>query len=582
MSLNLVRAVDPRTDVNSHYRKTYSVYDGAQDVGYIRTKPDGGVSSSSLSFTANPPSPQVFVNRRAMVEMEFEIVFQGVSAGAGIPLLQVAGAKSTTGANVGNQFHDAPRAFPIQNALTNIEISLNNDRITQNLNQYIRAFPRYQTCAKSQDINYGLSPSMLDQAQDYAELDGFARDPLRGYGDNPLQVPRGGFVGIDVLQNTSTGVNDTAVVRLKCTEYLMVSPMLFEQDDQDTGFIGIQTMKLILSLGGRGNGALAGLAGSLWSHSSSGGSVLNSAVASVVDAQTIFSYLTPDPTMQIPKTNFYSYYQPQVFPTTTFAPVNPQASTTIQMNNIQLDAIPNRLFLFVDEVDSAHDLTKSDTYFGIENVAISFDNRDNLLANATEQDLYNIAVKNGTNLSWTQWTRDCGAVLALDFAADIPLRTLQAVGMRGSYNLRITIKTKNLSSVAKVPTLTCVVISEGVMVIDHQQVSRNIGVLDQQDVLESKYMPEVVYHASGSIYGGNFWQRVLNFGKKAVAGIKKYARPAIDAAEKIADVAGIPQLSMGVAKADQLARQFGLGMHGRGLTGGKSLSRAQLQRMLKE
>jgi hypothetical protein len=205
MSLNLVRAVDPRTDVNSHYRKTYSVYDGSQDVGYIRTKPDGGVSSSSLSFTCNPPSPQVFINRRAMVEMEYEIAFTGVSSGVGVPLLQIAGASSSTAAPVGNQFHDAPRAFPIQNSLTNIEISLNNDRITQNLNQYIRAFPRYQTCAKSQDINYGLSPSMLDQAQDYSELDGFARDPLRGYGDNPLQVPRGGFVGIDVLSNTSTG-----------------------------------------------------------------------------------------------------------------------------------------------------------------------------------------------------------------------------------------------------------------------------------------------------------------------------------------------------------------------------------------
>jgi len=52
-------------------------------------------------------------------------------------------------------------------------------------------------------------------------------------------------------------------------------------------------------------------------------------------------------------------------------------------------------------------------------------------------------------------------------------------------------------------------------------------------------------------------------------------------AEKIADVAGVPALSMGVSQADKLAKSFGLGK-GRGLTGGKSLSRAQLQRMLKE
>lgn len=579
-ALNLVRTIDPRTDVNSYQRRTYSIFDGASDVGYIRTTPDGGVSNSQLSFTCDPPSPQVFVNRRAMVEITFELTFVGVSAGAGIPLLQMAGAKSSTGANLGTQFHDAPRCLPIANALTNIELSINNDRITQNLNSYVRALPRYTFDAVSEDINYGLTPSMPDQSQTYAELNGFARSPLRGYGDNGLQCPRGGFVGVDVISNTSTGIADTAVVRLTCSEYLLVSPMLFQPDEQDTGFYGVQNMKIILSLGGRGNSALSGLSASLWSHSSASASTLTSCSTTVISAQTIFSYLTPDPTLQVPYNNMYSYFQPQVYPTNLSAPVASGVLSTIQMNNIQLGSIPSRLFVFVAENDSAHTMLKSDVFWGIENISISFDNKDNLLSNATQQDLYNIAVKNGTNLSWAQWTRHVGSVLALDFGSDIPLRMLQAAGLRGSYNLRLTVQARNLSAVAQTPTLTCVVVSEGVMSIEGMNVQRSVGILDAQDIFDSKSMPEVVYHPSHSIYGGNFWRNLGQFAKKTGKFLKANIRPGLEIAKKLVPRFA-PELSPFVEAGDEVASAFGLGRGG-ALIGGKKLSRAQLSRMLKE
>jgi hypothetical protein len=580
--LNLVRAIDPRTDVGGFSRKTFAVFDGASEVGYQRISPDGGVSNSLLTFTCDPPSPQVYVNRRALVEITFDLTFTGVSAGAGIRLLQMAGCRSSTGANVGTQNLDAPRAFPIANALTNISLMINNNTITQNLNSYIRAFTRYSMSGLSEDINYGLTPSMLDQAQNYSDLTGFARSPLRGYGDNAYQCPRGGFVGIDVLSNTATGIADTAVVRLTCSEYLFLSPMLFQEDDQDTGFYGVQNMKLQLSLGGRGNSAISGLGASLWSHASGSGAISSIAV-NVVEAQALFSYLTPDPTQQIPYENLYPYYQPQVYPTNTTVPISSGALTTIQMNNVQLGSIPSCLYLFVGETDSNHNVLKSDVFFGIENIAVSFDNRDNLLANATPQDLFNIAVKNGTNLSWTQWSRDVGSVLRLDFGADICLKMLQAVGMRGSFNLRLTVQARNLGSVAQIPTLTCVVVSEGIMSIAGNNVQFNLGVLDQQDIMASKSMPEVVYHSSGNLFGGSFWNRLGSFAQKAGKFVQRGIRPAIDIAKKLAPALA-PEFSPYVEKADEVARALGYGKRGRrggGLVGGKNLSRAQLSSMLK-
>ncbi len=579
--LNLVRSIDPRTDVNSRSRRTYSVYDGGSDFGFQRISPDGSVSNSQLSYTLNPPSTNVFVNRRLLHTVEFELTFTGQSAGPGIALLQSAGAQADVGVSTGTQYYDAPRAFPLANATLNSEFQINNDRVTQNVNNYFRAFPRYNNLIHNQDITQSLTPTMLDQSQEYSDLDGFARSPLRGYGDNVLQCPRGGFVGYRITQNGTTGApGQTAVVRLRVTEPVFLSPFLFEDGSEDTGLYGIQNMKYTVSLGGRGNGALAGLGGALWSHSSLG-STFTSCNVTVVEAEMLMMYITPDPLQQIPKNNLYSYYEPALYPTQTQTPITAGALTTIAMNNVQLNSIPNRIFLFVSENDNQNSMLKSDVYFGIENVSISFDNRDNLLSNATSEQLYQMAVKNGTNLSWNQWTKDCGSVLALDFGSDIPLRLSQAVGLRGNYNLRITVQCRNLKSTTVTPTFNCVVISEGVMSIDDQQVTRSIGVLDQNDIFDVKSMPSEVYHPSGSVYGGNFMTGLKKFATGVYRGVKKYARPVINAAQKLVPIIA-PEFSPYVSKADEVARAIGLGLEGRGMVGGRKLNRKQLARLLEE
>ncbi len=576
-TLNLIRSIDPRTDLNSYARRTYSVFDGGVDVGFQRLQADGGVSNTQLSYTMNPPSPNVFVHRRLLHTVEFELTFFGTSAGVGIPLLQSAGAQAgVIGVNVGTQYYDAPRAYPLANVTTNCSITLNNDQIPQNLNQYFRVLPRYNNLIHNQDITHSTTPTMLDQSQDYSDLDGFARDPLRGYGDNVLQCPRGSFVGYKIMLNTGTGTPaDTAIVRLRVTEPVFLSPFLWEDGDDGTGLIGVQNMKYSITLGGRGLGALGGLAAGLWSHSPLG-SVLSSCNVNVVDSEMLLTYTTPDPTQIIPKLNMYPYYQPFLYPTQTNVPVAPGVLTTIAMNNVQLNSIPTRIYLYVCENDNLNSMLKSDVYFGIENVSISFDNRDNLISNANPEQLYQMAVKNGTNLSWIQWTKECGGVLALEFGQDIPLRLGQAVGLRGTYNLRVIVQARNLKSSSVTPSFNCLVMSEGILTIDNMHVDRKVGILDQQDVYDVKSMPSEVYHSSGSVYGGNFLTGLKRFATGVYQGVKKYARPVINAAKRIVPALA-PQFMPYVDKVDEVARAVGLG-----LVGGKKLNRKQLIKMLEE
>lgn len=577
--LNLVRVVDPTMDLESISRRFYQIYEGAVNVSYENINPDGSVSNSQLTFSANPPSPDVVVDRSIYIEFEADITFRGVSAGAGIELLQASGTKTAPGVSAGTANYDAIRANPFQKSLNNCEVQLNNDRITQNINQYVRCFERYSNDNINQNIYNSMTASYPDMAQEYADLDGETLSELRSYGSQSVNgtCPRGGFTGVKILRNDSTGVDDTAIVRIRVISPLYLSPFKFsESQGQLAGLIGIQNMKITLSLGGRGNGPLAGLASSLWSHSTASPSVFNNVDVNVVNAKCLVKYYSPNETAIQVKKNYYSYYEPTLYPTQQSVSVLPDNTITISMNNVQLNSIPNRLILFVSEQDSNNDITKTDTYFSIENVSISFANRDNILANATQSQLYEIAKKNNCNLSWTQFSDKVGSVLALDFGQDICLNeTLMSPGLRGNFNLRVTVNCRNLKKVAVVPTLNCLVISEGVMLIDRStgssgQVTRNIGVLDKQEVLDSKLEESFPYYSTGSIYGGNFLSSLRKFGQT----LKKLVRPTISAAQKIVPAIA-PQYSGLVGAADEVAKTFGLG-----LIGGKRLTRKQLARML--
>lgn len=566
--LKVERVIDPRTDATSPENRVYNAFEGAADVSYQDLSQDGGVSNTSLTFTLNPPSPRVFVNRRVMVSMRYRLTFTGASGGAGQQLLQAAGLPRAPGVSGGSAYYDSPRSYPLARSMQTVQFSLSNDRLSQNLAQYWTGMTRYSNDVEAQQLWHSMTPTMLDQSQNYSDLNGFARSPLRGYGDNVLQDPRGGFTGALITQNTSLGAGDTAVVEIYATEMLDLSPFLFEKGRQDVGFIGVQNQSLTITLGGKGVGPLSGLAASLWSHSTSSPSVFTGIAVQVLTASIKVSYLTPDPVMQIPRSMNYPYSEITYYPTTISNAVLAGAGTTITQNNIQLQSIPSRILFWVAPQDSGYSVTSSDVAFAITNINLSFDNRDSLLSNATQEDLYQICVKNGSNCSWRQFTRDVGSYIALDFGEDIPLRATQAPGLRGSYNMRLTIQCTNLGSAAVVPTLNLVVVAEGVLSIIDQNVVRNIGVLSSEDILRSKTQVGRTYHARGSVYGGSWWDKVKSFA--ADVG-KKVIRPGLDIASTVGSLIA-PEFAPAIMAANTAAHAVGVGRP----RGGRRITRKEL------
>jgi len=631
------RVVDSRTDVNSYARRTYQIFDGPQDTGFVQIPPDGGVPSEQMNFTLNPPSTRVFVNRRLSISCTFRVklvgrlkdgfrAFNYLGTGAQFAPFNSAGIANTEAVLGGTAVQNAagPRSFPLANATRSLQVSLNNDRLSQNIGQYWRATTRYANGLGQSEIDQGLAPTQLDIVQDYSQGVGTSISPFAARGSNPVQTSRASLYSIVIIDNPAgNGTDDfTSTLEFTTIEPLFLSPFLFQRGSQDTGLIGIQTMNLQLTLGGRGANTLGdavfsmvgtGTASSYVPQDITAGGVTfavpRCVVSATVQAASVFvNYLTPDALQIIPPINNYPYYEPIVNVTSVNGAVAAGQTGVINMNNIQLNSIPSRILLFVDEQDGAAKAWRSDTYCRIDRVDVSFDNRDAILSGATTVDLYNIAAKNNTNLTWTEWNRDTGSVLALDFGEDIPLRSNQAVGLRGSYNLRVRVTYTNIKAVSDnantyaaavaLPygvNLTCVIISTGVMTVAQQNVIRSVGILTNEDVINSKEQAAQPYKSRGDLYGDGFFDDLKTGFTSARDLFMKVMRPATALAAKILpgiapEAAPFINAFNGYINGDDgpgntgLVRGTGLvggNVTGGRMVGGKKVTRAQLARMIK-
>ena len=613
-SLDTVRVLDPRTDVNSLSRRTYRILDGPQDSGYQRILPDGNASTNAV-FNINPPSSRVFVNRHILVEYTVDLTFRGTAVNRGDMLLQATGLPKAVGVNAtvaGVNYGgamtlkgDAPRAYPLANAMQSVQVSINQDRISVPVGSFWRAMTRYSNDFDQQRLDQSLTPTFLDQEQEYNPQGAAtgARSPFGDYNDSPDVIPRGGWQNCVILRNDVSGANRitdgaaiadngdlVSVVRLTVCEPLFISPFLYQRHSQHTGLIGVQTMQLQIGLAGRSSQPDGGLAAMFWSHTlgMANTTPIASADCTVVNGgcAVYVNFLTPDMTQEIPLTNHWAYAEPQLFPgnAITLAAKLPGAvgdapppAPVVQMtfNNIQLNSIPSRVYIFASKADTAHTVSTPDTFGWIQNLNISFDNRDALLSNASPRDLYNIAVKNGVNLSWNQWSSKVGSVVALDFGEDIPLRPTQAPGLRGSFNFRVTANVSNESAADADFQLFLVIMGVGVFTISNGSAVRTVGVLDVQNILASKDQDALPWTPSGDIYGGGILDTIKGlFGK-----FMKFAKPAAAMASKVVPMVA-PEFAPYASGASSILNTIG-DMTGTGLVGGKKVSRAYLKKMLK-
>jgi len=232
----------------------------------------------------------------------------------------------------------------------------------------------------------------------------------------------------------------------------------------------------------------------------------------------LFEYLTPDPINPIPKSLVSSYFSIVSYPTKSTAPIAPGGNVSLTMQSVQLTSIPRRMYIFARDDDSVLTPFSSDCFMSLATNANPLTvtwNNNQFFSQSTTADLYNIAVKNGCNLSWSQFTNFTGSVLVLDWGTDVGLMSDECAGVLGNYQLGLTCQFTNTRSTPITPTLYIIICYEGSFNVENGNCSHMIGVLSRQNVLESQRVAGVNYKAVESVYGGDFYSKLKGFLGKA-------------------------------------------------------------------
>lgn len=579
--LHLVRGIPKNLDINSSRNKTYIIDSGAP-YGTYYVFPCTAPSNSNMNFTCPTSDTKTYVRRQIFLRTQGVTVITGVSAGAGIPLLQAAGLPHAPGIPVGNAYYFAPRARPLREITQSIGVTFNNFPFTQNLNTYSRILGNFYETDGTAGGDQSMSPTYTDQSQAYGDMDGYPRNPLAGFGNmSTVNSGRGGFCDILVTANTSTGIADTATIVWQFTEPICLSPLSYDFFTQEQlCLIGLNQITINWQLGGRGSGGglgpnpgIIGLNQGLWSYSELGVPFVT-ATTTITGAQALLQFYTPNPRQFLPDFLTYAYSEPFLYQKQFNILVGAGATATVNLDTINIPTIPQTGIVWVAQQDQYSNISTTDTCARIEGITVQYMNQSGILSTAQPQDLYQIAVKNGINYSYTSWRRFKGSILPLKFGDDIPLQEGLAPGVLTQQSFTIQVTFTNISAVGMYFTLNFMTMNEGVVTIQRGgMISKNIGVLTVDEVKASWDEPPIPMKPSRNIFGngfsgtGGFWDDLGEFAKRLV-------RPAIKAAQQ-----AFPQAKPLTDFASDVAASYGRGMQGR-MRGSALLSMDEMKQQM--
>ncbi|HTO16895.1 MAG TPA: hypothetical protein VLZ83_14095 [Edaphocola sp.] len=600
--LNSVLIRDPITQVNS--QRDYGILKGGNQVTWKKYTTTS-VTNSSITWSCPPPSGNVFVDRKQYMILPVRLVFTAPGDETGLVL---------------NAGADAPRAYPLNGSIDTLQASINGQSFSIFIADMIHALTHYNTDIKLNNKDYSLTPNYQDQSQEYSDLGpGNIRNPLGGYqnGIHQTVMQRGAFP-FTIVQNTA----NQAVVDMVICEPLFLSPF-FWGCGNSAGFYNVTTMDFNVNFTSNFN--------RFWSHINMAGSnplagiraefnnftnVYN-APFSYSESQPIllFKYVTPDST-QILSPNMpitYPYFDVQRYPIdfpTAVSPGGVNSTGLISSNNLQLNSIPRMMYIYARHSNASYAVsgtgsTLTDTYLSLENINITFANYTGLLSSASKQQLYQLSIKNGCGMNWTQWSGEhvnnsssfvtpvdqygtIGSILAVEFATDLGLPSDMAPGLQGQFQLQVNAQFKNTSGANVNATLFIIIVSEGSFTIPGlNSATKQLGVITKEDVLNAQTKPGISYdEVQESLYGGgNFLSNLRNFGSKLnnfLKNTKLISNVASSIPHPYAQTVGNVAKSIGYGQGGVVIdpSQYGGVRVGGVPVGGRKLTRAELKQRL--
>jgi hypothetical protein len=367
----------------------------------------------------------------------------------------ILGVGSTvTGNIIDIGVYSAVRSFALERCINNTNLTQNGTSSgTYQNSDVIDEMERYMDSKEFLETNCSSLATKPDIFQSYNtpyngtnSQRGIVRgDPLTGYGNSEGTLGRGSYDVEYISGNNSPGAGIAGSVGIRITFHSSVlHPALKAYKNNGRVKVGIRS--LIININFNNN-----LFPLMFSQS-------NSANAGIITSSTVT--ITEKPrfsvtTYEVPETFtlplfLYEPYPKQEITTSEVGIVNAGASKTVYINSYQLGTELNYISIWVKRSKNSwnNNCTNTNTFGKIKRISVSYDGTSNILSDATEEQLFLMANKNGLLLNFIEATKTgyCGAPIRLYFPNNIPISGNSAPGMACNKNISLSFEFENISN----------------------------------------------------------------------------------------------------------------------------------------
>jgi hypothetical protein len=435
--------------------------------------------------------------------------------------------------------------------MTVLSVTINNNTVSLNVQDALPAIIRL-LCEDDLTWYNSASPAFADMIGAYGLAGGLSNSNSALWGCNdPRRAHRGCFAPSTVT-SVGSGANTVTTYIFKLTEPLLISPFIYaDLKSNNQGFYGIQNMNIIINLSGNSNRLWRGLSlrgnALSFANPSYRANTISAVTSSVSDSTLLFTFLTPHPSDLMPARNIVPFYElpryitPSSAAITAYVPgaiaINGQSTaqtTTITLNTLQLNQIPDKLILYTRLASNLQYWGNADVALPIISVAVQFNNNAGILSTARQVNLWEMSRDNGLTSSYSDWigfavgsvdqqasyvnpalgqgmslVPTVGSYLCLEFGKDIQLtEDFYAAGSLGNFNLQVNVTVANNTiydinnPAASQLEVVLITMNSGVFVCERGTSSTYTGILTKQDVLEASQQEHYTHDDVDRMVGG--------------------------------------------------------------------------------
>lgn len=524
----MVNVIDPRLECLEFAQKenSWGIFKGCEGQNSVAQQANS-YSTSGVTWNFNTQSENVIIDRRVYARVQFLCTFVG-TAPVGERLL--------------NTESDAPRCLPLASVTQSLKVTINGSSVETQYADALQALLRFNLDDQVKERDLSMSPSCQDKYQRYQDGVGSVRNPLSNYQNSGKNEGRGCFAFDNITNPVSANpaVPITATVLFTVTEPLLISPMLYKSTHLESGLIGVKNMGCQFNFA-------AGQLNRVWSRSPSVGINITSMVTSVGQGSTappalLVNYLTPPliSQSQIPKSVDYQYYKAETYVNDMNSTLARNTTQAFTNNSIQLSTVPRCIYIYASRPNNNKSHLTTDTFFRINSLSLNYLNVSGQFSSMSIQDLYQMAVKNGCNLSWTEWSGRTvtigestgpglgsidglvGSVIKIDIS-DLHIPSNIASGMNVNSQLSYTIGIENIdqSAAALGVQLVTVLVYDGLMTVQNGSMATQVGIISEADVIETRSDRSnyVDWQSAHSVYAGSLMGSLGHFASLGKRGL---------------------------------------------------------------